>query len=95
MWKIISLAQLTGNRLKLQYISLQQFHSLIISFCLNTINPPTPESMLFVVKERIEGLKYNIDFGGRGGDTQGGGGIERDHFTDVSQHFCPSLYLKS
>ena len=73
MWKIISLAQLTGNRLKLQFISLQQFHSLIILFSLNTINPPTPESMLFVVKERIEGLKYNIDFGGRGGDTQGEG----------------------
>ena len=73
MWKIISLAQLIGNCLKLQYISLQQFHSLIFSFCLNTINPPSPESMLFVVKEGIEGLKYNIDFGGRGGDTQGEG----------------------
>ena len=57
MWKIISLAQLTGNPLKLQFISLQQFHSLIILFCLNTINPPTPESMLFVVKDRLEGLK--------------------------------------
>ena len=34
---------------------------------------PTPESMLFVVKERIEGLKYNIDLGGGGGDTQGEG----------------------
>ena len=29
--------------------------------------------MLFVVKERIEGPKYNIDFGGRGEDTQGEG----------------------
>ena len=29
--------------------------------------------MSFVVKERIEGLKYNIDFGGGGGDTQGEG----------------------
>jgi len=73
MWKIISLAQLTGNRLKLQYISLQQFHSLIISFCLNTINPPTPESMLFVVKEGFEGLKYNVVFGGGGGVAGGGG----------------------
>ena len=26
--------------------------------------------MLFVVKERLEGLKYNIDFGGRGGRNQ-------------------------
>ena len=26
--------------------------------------------MLFVVKETLEGLKYNIGFGGRGGDTQ-------------------------
>ena len=100
MWKIISLAQLTGNRLKLQYISLQQFHSLIISFCLSTINPPTPESTLFVVKERIEGLKYNIDFGGRGWGYTGGGDryvhyAKRDHFIEVSQHFCPSLYLKS
>ena len=29
--------------------------------------------MLFVVKERLEGLKYNIDFGGGGGGTQGEG----------------------
>ena len=28
------------------------------------MNPHTPESMLFVVEERREGLKYNIDFGG-------------------------------
>ena len=28
------------------------------------MNPRTPESMLFVVEERREGLKYNIDFGG-------------------------------
>ena len=26
--------------------------------------------MLFVVKERPKGLKYNIDFGGRGGRNQ-------------------------
>ena len=29
--------------------------------------------MLFEVKERLEGIKYNIDFGGRGGGTQGKG----------------------
>ena len=29
--------------------------------------------MLFVVKERLEGLKYNIGFGGRGWGTQGKG----------------------
>ena len=29
--------------------------------------------MLFVVKERLEGLKYNIDLGGGGGGTQGEG----------------------
>ena len=29
--------------------------------------------MLFVVKERIESLKYNIDFGGKGGGRQGEG----------------------
>ena len=44
----------------------QQFHSFIISFYLIAVNPLIPESMLFVVKEWFEGLKYNIDFGGRG-----------------------------
>ena len=29
--------------------------------------------MLLVVKERLEGPKYNIDFGGGGGNTQGEG----------------------
>ena len=32
----------------------------------NKINPLTPESMLSEVKERLEGPKYNIDFGGEG-----------------------------
>ena len=41
--------------------------------CLNTVNPPTPESMLFVDKERLEGLKHNIGFRERGGGTQGDG----------------------
>ena len=34
---------------------------------------PIPESMLFVVKERIEGLKYNIDLGGGVGIHRGRG----------------------
>ena len=50
-----------------------KFHSFIISFCLNAVNPPIPESMLFTVKERLEGLKYNFGFRGRGGGTQGEG----------------------
>ena len=60
------------------------------------MNPPTPESMLFVVKERLERRKYNIDFRGRAGGTQGKG-IDmstlqkRGHFIEVSPHFCPSL----
>ena len=33
----------------------------------------TPESMLFVVKERIEGLKHNIDLGGGVGIHRGRG----------------------
>ena len=44
--------------------------SFIISLYLNAVNPPTPESM-FAVKIRVEGLKYNIYFRGRGGGTQG------------------------
>ena len=55
---------------------------------------PTPESMLFVVKERIESLKYNIDLGG-GDRYVHYGNAKRGHFIEVSQHFCPSLYLKS
>ena len=50
--------------------------------------------MLFVEKEGLEGVKYNIDFGVRGESTLG-----REHFHDaktglfieVSQHFGPSL----
>ena len=47
--------------------------SFIISLYLNAVNSPTSESMLFVDKERLEGLKYNIGFGGKGGGTQGKG----------------------
>ena len=42
--------------------------------------------MLFVVKERLEGLKYNIDFGGRGGRNQEEG---------VSTLLSPILALNS
>ena len=38
-------------------INIYFFNSLIISFFLNVINLPTPESMLSEVKERLEGLK--------------------------------------
>ena len=52
--------------------------------------------MLSEVKERLEGPKYNIDFGGKGLRCTGEGDryvhyAKRGHFTDVSQHFCPSL----
>ena len=49
------------------------FNSLIISFFLNVINLPTPESMLSEVKERLEGLKYHLDFRERGWWNTGGG----------------------
>ena len=29
--------------------------------------------MLFLVEERLDAIKYNIDFGGRGGGTKGEG----------------------
>ena len=48
------------------------FNSLIISFFLNVINLPTPESMLSEVKERLEGLKYHLDFVERGWWNTGG-----------------------
>ena len=56
----------------------KQFHSFIISFCLNAVNPPTPppppKSTLYCFSTgRLEGLKYNIYFGERGGGTQGQG----------------------
>ena len=51
---------------------------------------------LFVVKERLVGLKHNTGFGGRGwGYTRVGDCYvhcpKRGHFIEVSQHFCPSL----
>jgi len=52
--------------------------------------------MLFIVKERLEGLKYNIGFRGRGWENTGGGDryvhcSKRGYFKEESQHFCPSL----
>ena len=52
--------------------------------------------MLFVVKERLEGLKYNTDFRGRGWGYTGGGDryvhyAKRVHFIEGSQNFCPLL----
>ena len=57
---------------------------------------PTPKSMLFVVKERLEGLKHNISFEGRGCWYTGGGDrivhySKRGHFIELFQHFCSSL----
>ena len=52
--------------------------------------------MLFSVEERLDDIKYNIDFGGRGKGDRGEGDryvhYEKwGHFTEVCQHFCPSL----
>lgn len=52
---------------------MQQFHSFFISVRLNALNSPTPESILYVMKVRLEGLKHNIDFGARRCGTQGEG----------------------
>ena len=72
----------------------QQFHSFNSTFFFNTITPPppTPESMLSKVKERLKGLKYSIGFGGRRwGNT---GEEDRYMFTlekTVILQKCPSL----
>ena len=54
--------------------------------------------MLLVVKKKCEGLEYNIDFGGRGWEYAGGGGLgidmstmQKEAFFEVSQHFYPLL----
>ena len=52
---------------------INNFIHLLFSFYLNAVNPPTPESMLFEVKESLEGLKYNIGFRGREFWFTGGG----------------------
>jgi len=44
--------------------------------------------MLFVVKERLKGLKYNIDFGGEGWGYTGGGDryvrVQRNSFLQLA-----------
>ena len=40
------------------------YQQTIISFCLNAVNPPILESLLFVVNERLEGLIWGEE--GRG-----------------------------
>ena len=45
--------------------------------------------MLSEVKERLEGPKYNNDFGGKGL-----GYAKRGHSTEVSQHFRPHCRLQ-
>ena len=52
--------------------------------------------MLSEVKKRLEGPKFNIDFGGEGVGVVREGDkyihyAKRGHFTEVCQHFCPSL----
>ena len=44
----------------------------LLLFKRHKIPHPTPESMLFVVEERLEGFKYNICLG-KGGSTKGEG----------------------
>ena len=51
---------------------INNFIHLLFLFYLNAVNPPTPQSMLFEVKESLEGLKYNILGGGSFG-SQGEG----------------------
>ena len=48
--------------------------SVTISFVLPTVSKSShPKSMLFLVEERLDAIKYNIDFGGKGGGTKGEG----------------------
>ena len=45
------------------------YQQTIISFCLNAVIPPILESLLFVVNERLEGLKSTWILGEEGGGT--------------------------
>ena len=52
--------------------------------------------MLFEVKERLKGLKYHIDFGGRGWGYAGdrvryAHFVKSGHFTKACRHFFSSL----
>ena len=74
----------------------EQFHTYIISFYLNAVNPPHPRINVVCSKRKTCGSKHNTVFGGRGwGYTRVGDWYvhcpKRGHFIEVSQHFCPSL----
>ena len=76
---------------------MQQFHSFLISVRLNALNPPTPESIMYVMEVRLDGLKHNI-FGARRWRYTGGGDkwnhyTKKGYFIAVCQHFCPSMKI--
>ena len=50
--------------------------------------------MLFVVEERLEGFKCNIDLGEGGVQREGGQRYVHFQKKGHSQHFCPSLQFK-
>ena len=59
----------SGTKLTLLFIMgafINNFILLLFHSILTPLIPRTPDSMLFVAKEGLEGLKYNIGFGGRG-----------------------------
>ena len=69
---------------------------IIFSFCWNSFIPPIPELLLFVVKERLKGLNYNIECFREGVGYTGEGDrymyyAKKGHVIEVSQHFLPSL----
>ena len=47
----------------LEWVLLSTIYLIHYFILLNVVNLPTPESMLSEVKERLEGLKYHLDFG--------------------------------
>ena len=80
--------------------TISLIYYFILFKCCKSLHT-TPESMLSEVKERLEGLKYNIDFGERGWGNTGEEDRymhihygKRGHFTEVPKHFCP-LYCSS
>ena len=64
----------------------------ILFKCRKSPHPPNQSE----VKKRLEGPKFNIEFGGKGLGWTGEGDkyihyAKRGHFMEVCQHFCPSL----